>query len=73
MFKHVPKHANAGAHLLVAEGLRREEETYLFNAIPPYAQEAMDKDCQHLGFSGRTSIEVSLTKNIRFGGFFVGK
>lgn len=52
VFTHVTKQANTGAHLLATEGLKKEEDIYLFNVVPPHVQEAVNQDCSHLNSLG---------------------
>ncbi|MBA0813414.1 hypothetical protein Gohar_027270, partial [Gossypium harknessii] len=47
--KHASRQANGVAHLLVVEGLKRNEESYLISEVPSYAKEVVDKDYRQLG------------------------
>lgn len=38
------RQANGVAHLLVVEGLKRNEKSYLINEVLSYAKEVVDKD-----------------------------
>ncbi|MFQ6620607.1 hypothetical protein Gotur_000746 [Gossypium turneri] len=44
VFKHTLRQANEVAHLLVVEGLKRNEEIYLIGEVPSYAKEVAKEE-----------------------------